>query len=81
MFFDLGNFHNPQMNMNINNNMYNKVNANFMMVQGCMVMEITDNNFSSEADRDLLLESNLMCLDLENHLGPFLQLSDEHEHQ
>ena len=58
------------MNMNINNNMYNKVVANFMMVQGGMVMETTDNNFSSEADRDLLLESKLMFLDLGNHLGP-----------
>ena len=40
-----------------------------------------DNNFSPEADRDLLLESKLMFLDLENHLGPFSQLSDEAKHQ
>ena len=44
-------------------------------------METANNNFSSEAVRDLLLESKLMWWDLGNHLGPFSQPSDEHEHQ
>ena len=54
-------FHNSQMNLNINNNIYDNVMANFMKYIG--------HNLASETDTDLLLVTKPKIFDLGNDLG------------